>query len=667
MGFKDLPLINKLYERGANYELGQSISAVSMLTGSGGDAINVLQEYAGTAWKCIDIRAEKLSGEDLFVEQFVGGKWQPAPNHEFNKVLEGGDGQTDLSELLEAHEKSMCLFGESFWYFSKTLNSRKPFGVYLLNPNYMTVFVKDKRVTGYLYQEEGERITFELDEIAHFKVNDWRHPFRGTGAMQSAGWFIRSSRYTMTYLNNFMENNAIPAGVIVADTANDDDWKLFKQQWQSKYSGIDNAGKTGFVRGQGLEFIKTGLSLGEVDFEKIKQANREDIMFMFGISKPMAAIFDDINYASALTAKGLFAESITEPSLRRLSRKLTKKLNLWYGSNTIRIGHTDPVPENDEVRLTRLEKGTNKWMTVNEARISDGLEPLGAEYDKITIPQTSPTPPTAKTLGKIKIRTKTNTVSFNYEMKESFRSKMEDLQIKYETKFLQTSNPILKAQKEMVLNQLKPKKALTDTNFDETKEAEKLATEIYPVFIELAKEHGELAAQFVGSSDTTFELTEPTKNYIKESVARAALGFTTETKDKIATALAEGLQAGDSIAKISTRISKLYEEVLGVKTPGYRIERLARTEVIKTSNEITETAYKQSGVVQKKEWFANPGHCGYCANLNGSTINLGGIYAPKGSILEGKDGETRVNSYEDIKHPPVHPACRCTLIPVIEK
>lgn len=320
--------VNK-YERGANYELGHSLSssAVSTLFGKGGDKINVLEEYAGIAWKCIDIRAERLADQDLFVERLVSSKWQADPNHEFNQILEGGEGTHDLSELLETHEKSMCLFGEAFWYFSKGENSRKPFAVYLLNPNNFTVLVAGNRVTGYVYQEEGQKVLFELDEIAHFKYHDWRHPFRGTGPMQSAGWFIRSARYTMTYVNNFLENNGIPAGVIVAKSGftNDDDWRLFQEKWAHKYGGIDQAGKTAFVKSADLDFVKTGLSLGDVDFDKVKRSNKEDIMFMFGISKPMAAIFDDINRASAVTAERLFAKALTSPSLKRIQRKITKK------------------------------------------------------------------------------------------------------------------------------------------------------------------------------------------------------------------------------------------------------------------------------------------------------------------------------------------------------
>lgn len=656
--------LGKLYETGGNYALGQSLSsnAVSSLFGRGGSAINVLEEYNGFAWKVINIRAEMLSAEDLFVERLVGKQWQADPSHPFNLILEGGEGQYDLSELLEAHSKSMDLYGESFWYFSKGASYGKPMAVYLLDPASMTLMVKDNRVTGYVYQHDGVRATLELDEVKHFRIIDPRQPFRGYGPMQAAGWFVRSQRYVTTYVNNFLENNAIPAGVIVAKgTVDDGDWQQFKNEWKSKYAGIDNAGKTGFVRGSDLEFVKTGLSLGEIDFDKIKNSSRDDVMSMFGISKPMMAIFDDINRASATVAFQLFAKTFTKPALKKLTRKLTKSVASWYGAQ-YQIESTNPVPEDDEIKLQIYDKGVGRWVTINEARAAYGLDPLpGGDLIDTT---KAPTPDTTKSLGKITVKT-VNKTTFSYEMKESFRGQTEKLQEKYEEKFFRTTQPILKEQKASVISQITPKKA-NDTQFSVDQEAKKLDDALYNMFLQLATEQGALSIVFAGDETMKFELTPMMEKYIQTSISKATKSFTEETQMKIADALAEGIGSSESIADITRRIDAIYDDVLGVKTPGYRIDRLARTEVIKTSNEITEAAYKQTGVVEKKEWFANPGACEFCKALDGSIIRLGGTFVSKDSTIDGVDGGSRVNTYEDVKHPPTHPACRCTIAPVLE-
>jgi hypothetical protein len=270
-----------------------------------------------------------------------------------------------------------------------------------------------------------------------------------------------------------------------------------------------------------------------------------------------------------------------------------------------------------------------------------------------------------KSLGRITIR-KNVKADFNYEMKENFRSETEDLQKKFEQQFLQVANKFHKQQKQRVIDQLQPKKIVA-SSFNPDEEAKALTDVSLPLFILLAQEQGKLAASFAGNAGTEFKLTPVMQTYIRESLLQATLGFSGDTPQLVAETISDGLRAGETVAKLTQRINDIYKAVLGVKQPGNRIERLVRTEVIKTSNEITEAAYKQSGVVSKKEWFANPGHCEFCAKLNGSVISLGGVYVPKGGQLEGEDGGTRINAYEDVKHPPVHPQCRCTLIPVLEE
>lgn len=675
---KKLANITKSSPTGEGFGRGRSASALSTLAG-GGRAINVIEEYNGYAWKLINIRAKMLSAEDLFIERFAAKKWQQDPLHEFNDVLEGGEGQRDLSELLEATSKSMDMYGEAFWYFSKGETYARPMGVYIMDPTCVTVYVSGEKVTGYIYQKDNENIVMELDEVMHWFDEDPRTPFRGYGPMQAAGWFIKSARYVITYVNNFIENNAIPAGVVVAKGDVDSgDWELFKKQWIERYSGIDNSGKTGFVRGSDLDFIKTGLSLDEMDFEKIKNSTRDDVMFMFGVSKPMAAIFDDINRASATVARQLFAMTFTKPVLKALTRKLTKKVAGWYGKD-FRVSSTDPVPEDDDAKLAKFDKGVGRWFTVNEARAAYGEDPLDGQDDidptRANYPngqsssQTpAPEPQKPKSIGRIVIRTKSNNkADFSYEMKESFRSKTEELQRKYELKFLEIANPILEKQRDAVIAQIdEPKKVMT-AKISTDEEVDKMTDALLPIFLSLAQDQGSLSLGFVGNDESTFELTSVMKQYIHDSVSKALKAFTIETQDKVAQTLVDGLQAGDGVNEISKRVSEIYDDVLGVKTPGYRLERLSRTEIIKSSNEITEAAYRQSGVVQKKEWFANPGHCEFCDTLNGSIIPLGSTFVAEGATVDGSDGGTFANSYEDVEHPPIHPQCRCTLIPVIEK
>jgi hypothetical protein len=98
---------------------------------------------------------------------------------------------------------------------------------------------------------------------------------------------------------------------------------------------------------------------------------------------------------------------------------------------------------------------------------------------------------------------------------------------------------------------------------------------------------------------------------------------------------------------------------------------IARTETIRASNAGAEESYKQSGVVTSKEWLvtADDRLCPACAEMDGEIIELGENYYNKGdemSFGSGDEQGTLVFDYGAVAHPPLHPNCRCTLVPVVD-
>lgn len=640
-------------------------SSVSSIFGTGGDAINVLEEYNGYAWKLINIRATTLSSEDLFVEKLVGNKWVEDTTHEFNDVMEGDNGRRDISELLEASSRSLDLYGEYFWYFSKGEKYNKPHSIYLLNPAYVTVLVRDETVVGYVYQNGTVRATLDVDEVLHRRIEDPKSPFRGYGPMQAAGWFIKSSRYTVTYVNNFLENNAIPAGVVVAKgTVNDSDWELFKEQWAAKYGGVDNSGKTGYIRGSDLDFVKTGLSLGDIDVEKIRNSSLQDVLFMFGVSKPMAAIFDEMNRANAAVARELFAITHTRPELKALTRKLTKKVRGWYG-NQYRVWSTNPVPVDEEAKLNKYDKGVGRWITVNEARADYGLPPI-AGGDVIEPAKSTVATEKHSKEGATNVFLDKTRVVLKAERPfdaEKYRKAVDNNAARAEKQLCKVLSPLLEEQRDRRLDAVEPKKAVF-AGLNTQEESEKIAEAATSILVNLAAEQGMLAMGITGS-DKDFDLTEGIRSYIKSSIRQAALSFTEDTERLISEAISTGLEAGESVAELKARIGKIYEDATGYEAPGYRLERLVRYETIKASGEAAERSYEQSGVVSQKEWYNNPGACEFCIAMNGNKTGLGGTFLAKGDTITVK-GKTYTSEYENVMHEPLHVNCRCTTLPVID-
>jgi len=71
-------------------------------------------------------------------------------------------------------------------------------------------------VEGYIYRVpgSGKEITFDADEIIHFKYPNPLNPYRGLSPVKAAEIAIASDREAAKWNWNFFRNSATPRGVL---------------------------------------------------------------------------------------------------------------------------------------------------------------------------------------------------------------------------------------------------------------------------------------------------------------------------------------------------------------------------------------------------------------------------------------------------------------------
>ncbi len=151
-------------------------------------------------------------------------------------------------------------------------------------------------------------------------------------------------------------------------------------------------------------------------------------------------------------------------------------------------------------------------------------------------------------------------------------------------------------------------------------------------------------------------IEETTRNYSSEVL-------NTVSNDLRAT-LTEGFKAGESMQKLSKRVRGVYDGYTvgtlleGEALPPWKSLRIARTETTAASNFGTIEAYKQSNVVEKKEWLATldarvrDSH----ARLDGEQVNLIDRFSNGLEYPGDPSGQI-----EEIVN------CRCTMVSVLKK
>jgi hypothetical protein len=122
------------------------------------------------------------------------------------------------------------------------------------------------------------------------------------------------------------------------------------------------------------------------------------------------------------------------------------------------------------------------------------------------------------------------------------------------------------------------------------------------------------------------------------------------------------MSEGESVTALRDRVSGIFEDL-----SAYGAERVARTETIWAWNEGARQGYKQSGIVEKLQWVSSGDQrsCDWCLDMDGRIIGIDSSFFDKGDSYE-VNGRELDFTYEKIDHPPIHPQCRCTIVPVLE-
>jgi len=242
----------------------------------------------------------------------------------------------------------------------------------------------------------------------------------------------------------------------------------------------------------------------------------------------------------------------------------------------------------------------------------------------------------------------------------------------YEKKFANMVKGIWEEERKIIVANIKKmrkaylrKDAIDQLLYPMATAVKKLSEQALEIILVILGERGETEMGAIAAADVVFDVTNPE---VQKWLASYVPKFSTKLEEvsvaKLRAELTEGLKAGEGIPELIKRVNLTYDNWYK-----YRSETIARSETMRANNRAALEAYKQSGVVKKKIWMAEPDACNWCAPLDGKIVDLekpffdiGDEYTVK---VDGKNQTMRLD-YETVETPPLHPRCRCAIGPWIE-
>jgi HK97 family phage portal protein len=150
---------------------------------------------------------------------------------------------------------------------------------------------------------------------------------------------------------------------------------------------------------------------------------------------------------------------------------------------------------------------------------------------------------------------------------------------------------------------------------------------------------------------------------------RTASGVAEQTAVRVREVLGDGLEKGETVDELATRVQTWAESQKDQDGSWSRARTVARTEAQRAARTAEVDAWTATGLVQGKTWLLAPDPCEFCEAASkaysAKSIGLGDSFYARGELLKGADGGEMVLDYEDIKGPPLHPNCRCSMQPVL--
>jgi HK97 family phage portal protein len=156
-------------------------------------------------------------------------------------------------------------------------------------------------------------------------------------------------------------------------------------------------------------------------------------------------------------------------------------------------------------------------------------------------------------------------------------------------------------------------------------------------------------------------------HFIEQTEIRLADSVSATTINSLRPQLAEAMEQGASASDIA---DLLVDDPSNLFSPE-RAMMIARTEAARAYVQGELEGWRQSGRVEGRKWLLAPQACEFCRSVakmyEGAVTPLDQPFLRQGMSLPGVDGGIMKISYGDVFGPPLHPNCRCDLIPIVKE
>lgn len=539
--------------------------------------------------------------------------------------------------------------GNAFWRKERVLGRVDK--LYALQPQLVTPKIEGSEIVRYEYGFGTKKTVIAKSDMIHIMFPNISDPFRGMSKIEAALSACDLSDNMNTFELNLLVNGGRPSLALnYPENAmvTEEEETRARANFRRYFAGSKNSHNLFIGRG-GVELKEIGFSPREMSFLAGRKWSREEIAAVFGV--PMSKLELSGVVANSKVGDNDYLRQTILPLAWLIVDALNQDLLPEY-DDPLLLDFDDPCQEDREYSLRERETHIRIGMTtVNEERAALGLDPVpwGDEPKQSPSPfGANPTLPDGKSkrVGPKNDLPKDDFVPtiLKSQLVIFFEQMVDEVARKTETQ--------IKSAKSIPVDVL-------NAIFDSKRWTDQFKADVMP-FVKGLLTQGIIDSLEKVNPEAFFNANAPEVLRALEGREGQITTVIDNSRSEIRKLITEGIEDGLGPKQIARNIRGSFDT-------RHHAETVARTETIWAHNEGTVQGWKQSGVVAAKQWDTAPDErrCEFCGDMHGRVISLDANFYGKGDTMEGREGGQLGFGYDVIDHPPLHPNCRCSLIPIL--
>jgi HK97 family phage portal protein len=330
---------------------------------------------------CVSIRSQDLAKLPLHVyRKRADGGAEIVEKHPLEKLFRKPNRWQTRFEFVEQMQASLVMKGNA--YAAILTDSRgRPVELIPINADRVTLFEADDGSLFYKVRRDtasekaalsafGDLIS--ADDVLHLR---WlsQNAVQGLSRIGLARDAIGLSLALEEFSSALFASGARPGGVLATDKKlSDEAFARIKSQWQDRYSGSGNSGKTALLE-EGLKWQPLSMTAVESQTVEARRMQIEQIATAFDVPLHRLGI-SDAGGTATLTAHQMYLNNVLSSDAERWESKLEDSFGVADEGLFIEFSLDYFNRADQQTRFNALRTGiVGGFLTINEARLSEDL------------------------------------------------------------------------------------------------------------------------------------------------------------------------------------------------------------------------------------------------------------------------------------------------------